>query len=389
MNKNNKKVTVKTTVTQRVPKKDANTKVTRRKAKPQKSKGLGKTALTEAGSAFQKCTLAPADFTVNTGFQGIPDDYDGLTVSKAFKLINSFPSYTTGNDVYIVQLPIPGVAYLYGQRAAGNAGAITLTQVCYDDASTLFGAGTETNNVEAFRYASNVIEIIPTVNEMTWGGSIQVWKSRVSSVNAVNTTISSGSYSTLYAIDGLGSINSVKASSVFPFIDGCYVPAFNTESTYQWTPVIANFPWADLNTNISNSAPSARDSIIAFGVGAPINYLGIGTFEATFIKIPAAIASQTAVIRSWACVEFQVNPMSIMYDYAHMSPMCDPVALMMVKEFHKSLPAGVCWKDNASFWESFLLWSKRITNIGKLVPGPVGQLMGGFNQLITEGHGLW
>jgi hypothetical protein len=52
MNKNNKKVTVKTTVTQRVPKKDANTKVTRRKAKPQKFKGLGKTALTEAGSAF-------------------------------------------------------------------------------------------------------------------------------------------------------------------------------------------------------------------------------------------------------------------------------------------------------------------------------------------------
>jgi hypothetical protein len=390
----NKLVLVKKTTTQRVPTKDVKTvKVTRQKKnnknKKSKNSNSGKTALTEAGAAFQKCTLAPADFTVNTGFQGIPDDYDGLTVSKAFKLINSFPTYTTGNDVYILQLPIPGVAYFYGQRTAGSAGTITLSAVCYDDAASLFYPGKETDNVQAFRYASNVIEIIPTVNEMTWGGSIQVWKSRVSAGIGVDSTALGTANPSLAIIDGLGSINSVKASSVFPFIDGCYVPAFNTESNYSWTPIIPNFPWADLNANIALAVPAGRDAVVTFGTGFPINYMGVGSFEGTFIKIPAAIVGQTAVIRSWACVEFQVNPLSSLYDYAHMSPMCDPVALMMVKEFHKSLPAGVCWKDNASFWESFLLWSKRITSVGKLIPGPVGQLMGGFNSLITEGHGLW
>jgi hypothetical protein len=345
--------------------------------------------LSPAGVAFQKCTLAPADFTVNTGFQGIPDEYDGMTVGKSYRFVGSLPSYTTGNDVYIVQLPIPGIAYFTGQRAAGSTSALTLTPVAYNDAATWFPPGTETNQIEAFRFASNVIEIIPTVNEMSWGGSIQVWKSRVSAAMSVDSTTVGTGYAAIQVIEGVGSVNNSKAISVFPFKDGCYVPSFNTEANYPWTPVNPNFPWADLNANQVLAMPSAADGSVSFGTGAPINYVGCGTFEGTFIRIPAAIASQTAVIRSWACLEFQVGELSGLFDFAHMSPAHDPVALAMVKAFHKTLPAGVCWKDNATFWQTFLTWSKRITGVGKLLPGPVGQLMGSFNTLLIDGPGLW
>jgi hypothetical protein len=390
-----KKGTRRATVVQVMVPKLSKKQSSRKKKKSRKSKkggrgtrGLGK--LSAAGVAYQKCTLAPADFSMTTDFQGIPDEYDGSTIAKQYRLVSALQTYTPGNDVYIVQLPTPGVAYWYGQRAGGSTATLTLTPVNYDDAATLFPPGSETNNVEAFRYASNVIELVPTVNEMSWGGSIQVWKSRVSETMAIDITEVGAVYPTIMCIEGVGTVNAAKASAIFPFKDGCYVPAFNTEANFPWTPVRANVPWADINANqlVAFSAGS-NDHSVAFATTSTVNYLGMGTFEATVIKIPAAVAAQTAVIRSWACVEYQVNELSYLYDLAHMSPAHDPAALAMVKAFHKTLPAGVCWKDNATFWQEFVKWSKRITGVGKLLPGPVGTLMGGFNTLLTEGHGWW
>lgn len=335
--------------------------------------------LTPAGTAFTKCTLAPADFQ-DTGFSGIPDEYDGQVISKKHTLVGSLPSYTTGHDLYIVQLPTPGVAYWYGDRAAGSTTAITLTAVPYDDSATLFPTGAEDQNVSSFRYASNVLEFVPTVNSMTWGGAIEVWKSKVMQNSAV-TSAGGGLLDTDY-IEGLAqSLNTKKPMSVFALKDGAYCPAYNAASTYEWVVPRTNFTYASLTTNQA-LAPTI-DATITFS-GATVGYVGLGSFETTIMKFPAIIAAQTGMLRAWACVEYQVSPTSIIYDYAHMSPTYDPVALAMVKAFHKTRPCAVPWKDNASFWEEFRRWAGIASEAASYLPGPIGLIGKGFNSFFKS-----
>jgi hypothetical protein len=346
-------------------------------------------AATAAGLAFQKCTLAPADFQ-DTGFMGIPDEFDGNVVSKKHTLVGSLPSYTAGNDLYIVQMPIPGVAYFWGQRAAGVTTAITLTPIFYDDSSTLFPAVTDTN-LTSFRHASNVIEFIPTVNAMNWNGAIEVWKSKVNLACQPGTATTAGNAEIWY-LEGLSTaLNTQKAQSVFALKDGAYCPAFNTEAAYNWTPIEVDVSYTTLSTWQSQS--QGIDNVITFPSATPY-FAGCGTFETTVIKFPAIAASQTGIIRAWACVEYQVAPSSILYDYTHMSPAHDPMALAMVKAFHKTTPCAVPWKDNASFWETF----KKVVGIGaealSYLPGPFGLIGKGMSiffpsKKLKKGGGLY
>jgi len=364
--KTKKILVVRKQVVSRKSKKSSKSTKSRRRAR----KGPSRTAATPAGVAFQKCTLAPADFQ-DSGFAGIPDEFDGQVISKKHTLVNSLPSYTTGHDLYIVQMPIPGVAYFFGDRTAGSTTAITLNAVFYDDAATLFPVGAEDTNISAFRQASNVIEFVPTVNEMSWGGSIEVWKSKVVLAEAPGTAATTG-YSEIKLLAGLSeSMNTKKACSVFALRDGCYCPAFNTEANYEWTKPEIALSFTALTTT-QNQGPSI-DSVISFS-GSTASFIGLGSFETTIIKFPAIIASQTGMLRAWSCVEYQVSPTSILYDYSHMSPSYDPVALAMVKAYHKASPCAVAWKDNASFWENF----KKVAGIGaeimSYLPGPVGAI---------------
>lgn len=343
--------------------------------------GSSRAASTAAGIAFQKCTLAPADFQ-DTGFAGIPDQFDGQVVSKKHTLVGALPSYTAGNDLYIVQLPTPGVAYWTGNRAAGSTTAITLTAVPYDDSGTLFPTGAENTNISAFRYASNVLEFVPTVNSMTWGGAIEVWKSKVTMSDEVISVNTGGGFADGKYIGGLAeALNTKKPMSVFALKDGAYCPAYNSDAEYTWEKVNTNFSYVSLTLN-QTLAPTL-DAVITFS-GSTVGFLGIGSFETTIMKFPAIIAAQTGMLRSWACVEYQVSPTSIIYDYAHMSPTYDPVALAMVKAFHKSRPCAVPWKDNATFWEEFRKWAGIASEAASYLPGPVGLIGKGFNSIFRS-----
>lgn len=358
------------------PKKAKSSKKRVRPAKVRRSP-----AISAAGLAFQKCTLAPADFQ-DTGFAGIPDEFDGQVVSKKHTLVGSLPSYTTGHDLYIVQMPIPGIAYFYGDRAAGSTSAITLTPVSYDDSATLFPAGGESQNIAAFRQASNVIEFVPTVNSMTWGGSIEVYKAKVRLTEAPGA-VASSVYQGFKFLEGLEeAMNGKKPSSVFALKDGCYVPCFNSEATYEWQAPEIAFTWAVMNANVS--AGPSYDSAVTYTTGGTPNFVGLGSFETSIIKFPAIIASQTGLLRAWSCVEYQVSNSSILYDYTHMSPTYDPIALALVKAFHKNSPSAVPWKDNASFWENFRKWAGLASEAASYLPGPIGMIGKGFNSIFKS-----
>jgi len=366
------------------------TRKTKRTQRKKKGKTMSKMAgMSLAAKAFLQCTLAPADVDTNASFVGIPDQHDGPIVAKHHVLTTPFPAYTPGKDVYVVQMPIPGLAYMWGERTAGTTGAITLNPVFYDDTASFFPSTAEDTNATAFRHASSVIEYINTNNEFTWGGALEVWKGVVKHGRTVTSTVVTGSgYLELDYLEGIGPLlNTAKPSLVLPLHDGVYVPAFNTEADFPFKDirVIETF---DLGLTANQSGASTADNFVAYG-GSSAPFMRMGSFESTVIKFPSLIANQTGMLRTWACVEYQVSPLSIIWDFRRMSPAYEPAALALLKAYHKTLPVGVRFKDNATFWQSFLTWVARGAAVLKYVPGPVGLIASATGDLLGKGHGLW
>lgn len=360
---------------------------TRSKNNSKRSKKPSAPSISSAGTGFLKCTLASPDFGAGSGFIGIPDEYEGRVVTKRHQFTGGLEAYTDSMDQYYVQLPIPGLAYLWGERLAGTTGALTLKPVFYSDTAALFPPTDMMANVSAFRYASNAIEIINTSSMLYAAGSIQAWKGKVTLSDASVTHVGSFASDRVAIIGGLGSlVNSTKPTTVLKSKEGIYLPSFNSESTYEWSSVVDNLSFDHLTTN--QSFGGVEDAYITFTTTGN-SFAGIGNFEASVIKIPAVAGQTQGVVRTWACVEYQVNPISFLFEYAMMAPAYDPAALAMAKAYYKQVPCGVAYKDNAVFWENFVKWVSRASKVLKYVPGPVGAIAQGVSDLNDIGHGLW
>lgn len=328
-----------------------------RRKRAAQPKGPG---VTPAGLAYMKCATSPNDFDTDS-FQGIPDTYDGRVVTKRYMSVTSPGVSSATLDTYIVLLPVPGVAYYYGTRTANTQNAITLTAVQYSDTATLFPANYEGTVVNAFRHASNVIEVVPTANAMTWNGAIEVWKFNPTG-GATNFAASGAAY---YAVTGMEAMDSIKPTSVLPFNHGCYSVCAPNEPTVPFTEVMTS-------TAASRVIAKMTSNPVTFA-GDP--FLGLSSMEGVIIKFPATLtAVNTALVRTWACVEYQVSSTSILYEYSHLSPAHDPVALALVRRFLRETPSAVPYFENENFWKRFLSWVSTISGALKIVPGPVGQV---------------
>jgi hypothetical protein len=304
-------------------------------------------------------------------FQGVPDSYDGRVIAKRFTSTTSYLAPTSPLDTYILLLPTPGVAYWSATCAAGSTtAALTFTGVEYSDATTLFPTGQDASIVTAFRYASNVFELVPTTNEMSWAGNIQVYKGYIKpSLWGITTS------SVANVLTGFELLNSVKPSAVLPFNCGVYTVTAPTDPTMPFVPIIYSTAYTDLGFADANRT-------IALNQPTNLDYVGMGTHESVLIKIPATATNlNTAIIRTWACVEFQVNSSSLLYDYSHLSPPHDPLALELARRFIHENPAAVPFYDNDTFWQRVNAWIIKTTGVLRLLPGRVGAAAGAVNLL--------
>jgi len=327
-----------------------------------------------------KCTTSPNDMEMDT-FQGIPDTYDGRVLSKKCTLTQALPFTPSATlDSFILLLPTPGVAFWYAQtNPAIPAANFTLTPVYYDGFGTLFPPGLEDTVVDEFRLASNVIEIVPTVNSMTWAGAIEVFKGPVSMSPYDDT----GSGAIGLKVVGLEAMLTVKPQSVMPFNHGCYAVTAPLSDTYPFIPIAKALTSADVY-----AGTGVGGAVVTFGGGQ--NLIGFGTQEAVFIKLPAGTSttSNTAIVRTWSCVEYQLNSHSAFYDFASQSPCHDPIALALVREFIHTHPTAVPYYDNASFWSNFLAWVGTVSGALKVVPGLVGEVAG-ITNLVAKTASLY
>lgn len=329
--------------------------------------------LTKEGTAFLKCAFAPPDFASNS-VVGLPDDFRGPSLVKKHRLTYSYP-FVKDFDYYFLLLPTPGAAFWALSKPVGVSPTNTdvWNPAFYSDFTTLFGSAPTQNGdiVTKFRYVSNHFELIPTVNQMVWSGSIQNWKI------PVNLVIRSGaSLADLYTVTGLSGSQSALANQYSgPFINGVYTGCYTGSSVFDFSPILEGID--KLPTTIGVGDFGQLDSL---GVGIP----GLDThFQSSVIKVTGVTANQTALIKTWSCVEYQVMPTSGLYEYQTMSNH-DPVALELYRNIISELPVGVTYMENAAFWDRVLKIIKRITALGSYIPGPVGTISSGIG-MVTEG----
>jgi len=108
-------------------------------------------------------------------------------------------------------------------------------------------------------------------------------------------------------------------------------------------------------------------------------------FESVLIKISGIGTNplNTALFRTWACVEYQFQPSSVMYEMQNLKCMEDEMALRLYKRIVVELPTGVSFLDNANFWTRVLSIIRQISGGLSVLPGPYGLAASGVNALST------
>lgn len=328
--------------------------------------------LTEKGLSFLKCAFAPPDFAAND-VAGVPDLYQGPSLVKKHRLTSTI-SNQPNKDLYIVVAPVPGTSFFYLDQAAATAVTqdLVFKGVDYPDTTTLFPhPAASTNYVNKFRYISNHVEIIPTVNQMSWAGSIQVWKTNL----ALSERLVQDPSKAPRAVTGMQAVNAVNSNQfTAPVNLGCYSGAYNS-GDFLFSQIIEGY----------KTMPDALITNEDFCQFSPVTaFTGMdNNFESIIIKISGTGAtSNSFIIKTWACVEYQCAPGNLLYEFSTLSPE-DKLAVEIYRKVINNLPVAVSFIENDSFWKRVLSIIKSITAGAAFIPGPVGLVSGGVSSVIS------
>lgn len=336
---------------------------------------LRRNKLTSDGLSFLKCAFAPPDFSVNK-IAGVPDTYEGNSLVMKHRLIGP-DTFASGRDYYIWLAPIPGVAYLQLQVAAGAPVTSTdqWTVVRYSDYNSMFGTNAtgsdSADQVTQFRYVSNHIELVPTVNQMQWSGSIQAFKVPAQLGPRTKPGMSPED---LYSVTGLQSVNSTNSNQYCgPFFNGVYSGCYSANCKFDFTKIIEGLGPATPTT----VDPTGDFTQIAGRIPGFDN-----AFESLIVKVSGLTSNCTAIVKTWACVEYQVMAGTQLYQFQTAS-CSDPTAMEVYKKLIAELPIGVGFMDNENFWRRVLNLIKGISGGLSFIPGPYGAVASGVNMVTT------
>lgn len=337
--------------------------------------------LTDQGVKFLKCAFSAADFD-GSGTYGVPDNFSGRSSAVKHRLVT--PAVATGGtDLYFIQAPCPGYAYFLASVATGTPilASTNFVGVQYSDFNSMFGLpGTDsTINVQKFRMVSNHFEIVPTTNANNWSGNIQVFKIPLQVAQGRDTTTND----MRLMLNGIQTVNSSNADMYSgPFNLGAYVGSFQKAGdSWNFTEI-----WKNMLA-IPETFIAAVDfgSLLGNATGT-VNIPGFdNNFETTVIKISGitAAGSNSFLIRTWSCVEYQFCPGSVMYEMQNLKCTEDRIALALYRRIILELPTAVCFLDNANFWTRVLSIIRQISGGLSVLPGPYGAISGGVNAIAT------
>lgn len=329
------------------------------------------------GLAFLKCAFAPPDFD-QSRVQGAPDKYEGMSLVKKHRLVIP-DTFAASRDVYYILAPCPGVAYFKTDVAAGaDVGSSTVfTAVHYSDANQMFGGNdgiAAADQVTKFRYVSNHFEMVPTTNQMTWTGNVQSWKIPLSI--EVRNSPGATNANSLWSVIGLQACNATNANQYTgPFNLGVYTACYSKAADFTFNSILEN----------SSAIPADTATPGTFGqlIGTTSCVPGMDvSFDSLVVKVSGigSNTSNTTIIKTWACVEYQVLAGSPLYEFATFSP-CDELAIQIYKKVVNELPVGVSFTDNEGFWRRVLQIIKSMSGGLSVLPGSYGMAAQGVHAL--------
>jgi hypothetical protein len=341
--------------------------------------------LSEPGLAFLKCAFASPDFNTDPG-KGIPDRFEGKVVSRK-DVLTAATTFTAAKDTFILVAPTPGVAYWVAEVEPGTypTDATTFTAVVYPGFNSMFGstASARSANVSSFRYSSMNVGIYPTSNMMQYGGSITVWKAPIQlstsqfPIGADDTATSQ----LVHALQGLESVQAVGSDNYSEsFIKGVFSQSVCNEPEFEFNNIIEGVQ--TLPPQNVTLAQSGQPFAFSAGDVADAAIVGWGNMDTIIIRVStAASAVNTAIVKTWACIEYRPNPNSAFYQFGHDSPPKDEYALEEYRRIAKQLPCAVEAAKNATMWERVKQIIKSGLSIASTVPGPIGMTAAGLQGL--------
>jgi hypothetical protein len=335
--------------------------------------------LTPDGLAFLKCAFAPPDFAVSN-VKGAPDKFEHESYVAKHRLTSSFTN-PGGRDTYFWLCPSPGIAFAFINKAAGSPVVETdvWQPVPYEDFQELFGLDSRNtaDKITQYRFVSNHMELVPTVNQMQWSGSISAFKFQ-STVNVRQQ----GTANNILGMTGLEAVNSTNANMYSgPVINGVYTGAYNSAAEFEWQNVyegVRQLP----ETILTSLDFTQLNGVTPPGGIAHLAGLDNG-FESVVIKVTNSGSDNTFILRNYACVQYKVRPgqgASVMYN-AQTVACHDELALTLYKRIVAELPVGVTYTDNDSFWQRVLQIIQMVSGGLSVLPGPYGAAAGGVNML--------
>lgn len=338
------------------------------------------------GIKFLKCAFAPPDFA-GSDIKGVPDNYTGSSLIKKHRLVEPLNN-NAGRDTYLFLLPTPGVAFWRLDLAAGAplTNGLQLTPVFYSDVLSMFpNSANSTVNLNQFRYISNHIELVPTVNATQWAGSIQAWKLPVSVLSRTGLNAVNSGLLTVTGLQGAAANNVNMYSG--PVCNGVYTGCYSADSTFRFTPIFDDVtPVPNILTN-----PDFMQLNVATPPGNPPagTLLGCQGFDNAFESMVIRITNTSGtlinqfLIKAYACVEYKASPGSALKEYESVSPCEDEEALKLYREIVNELPVGVHYLDNDTFWQRVLDIIAKLGYAGSFLPGPYGMISAGVGGVAT------
>jgi len=345
--------------------------------------------VTKPGVEWLKCAFAAPDFPALTPV-GIPDEYTGRTLVKQFRYDSVLPIVGTAEERYIIVPPVPGCAFFTPDTPP--SATTTWTAQTYSDAEGLFGGlGNNDDDVTSFRYMSQLVELVPTTNAMSWTGSIEVYKVPLRLTAYQDSYLVAGNkyFGNQFTVTGLEAVESNNSDRFStPSNMGIFANATSDEPDFNFSPITyhgGTVPYKENGTTLPPTVEYSRNRygyLDNFKAGTGFGVVGFGKLDTIVIKLSGVTTANSFRIKTWSTLEFTVKNNSALYEYSIMSPLHDPYALEAYKAFVRGCPIAVTYYENAKFWDFIRKMATSISGALSFVPGPVGMIAGGVNQLV-------
>jgi len=340
--------------------------------------------VSKPGMDWIKMAFAAPDFPVLTP-SGIPDQYTGRTLVQMFRHVEGIK--VPSDDYYILVPPVPGTAYFTCQGDGIPKQQAIWSGTRYSNADSLFLAtpGENANIVTAFRYMANLVELVPTTNNMTWSGSISVFKVPLKMTLAEYTqkvSVAGADYeatASAYTITGMRAIQSTNSDQyTAPSNLGCFTAAHQNNNDFPFTPTIEGYDSVPRET----TTPAALVPPTQYGqLHCSHGFPGFGQLDTVVIRITGA-KDNTFVLKTWASMELQIQNDSSLYQYTVQSPLYDPYALQAYNQLVRASPNAVSYYENSGFWNFIKNAIKTVSGALSKLPGPVGAIANGVNAAV-------